>query len=158
MRGMLCGLIDGSTVTEERNQMISPMLKCRFYCLVAVLFLAAPNGLFGQLLYVGNSGDDTISSYVIDQESGLLTELLPRVASTGSPSSVAIHPNGKFVYVTNSGNPNLGVNAPSIAAFSTNPGTGALTPLNSMSLAPGTGPQGATIDPSGKFLFVVHGG
>jgi len=107
--------------------MISQRPKRHFSCLLAVLALAGSSqGLFGQLLYIGNGGDDTISSFVIDQETGLLTELLPRVVSTGSPSSVAIHPSGKFAYVTNSGNPNLNVNNPSLASFSINPTTGAL--------------------------------
>src|SRR5262245_14149794 len=100
-----------------------------------IFFLTATcNGLFGQLLYVSSAADDTISSYVIDQESGLLTELLPRTVSTGSPSSVAIHPNGKFLYATNASDPNRGVNAPSIAAFSIDPGTGALTVKSSLPL------------------------
>jgi uncharacterized protein (TIGR03437 family) len=139
--------------------MFCQVSKCRLLWLVAALFLAGTsNGLFGQMLYVGNAGDDTISAYVIDQESGFLTEVLPRVATTGSPSSVAIHPGGKFVYVTNGGNPALGVNGPSLAAFSIDANTGALTLLSSSPLTPGTGPQGAVIDPSGKFLLVANGG
>src|SRR5437763_1694167 len=139
--------------------MVCQVSKCRFLSVVAVLFLSGTsNGLFGQMLYVGNAGDDTISSYVIDQESGFLTELLPRVTTTGSPSSVAIHPSGKFVYTTNSGNSSLGVNFPSVAVFSINPDTGALTLASSVSLTPGTGPAGAAIDAAGKFLFVANGG
>src|SRR5437870_7837459 len=101
--------------------MVCQMSKCRFFWLAAVLLLAGTaNGLFGQMLYVGNFGDGTISAYVIDQESGLLTEVLPRVASAGRPSSVTVHPSGKFVYATNGGD---GVNGPSLAAFSINPNT-----------------------------------
>ncbi len=110
------------------------------------------------MLYVGNAGDGTISAYVIDQDSGFLTELLPRAPSPGVPTSVAIHPSGKFVYATNGGNPAAGVNGPSITAFSINPATGALEPLASLPLTPGTGPQGAAIDPAGKFLFVGNNG
>ncbi len=124
-----------------------------FFCVVGT-----PNKLFGQMLYVGNTGDDTISAYVIDQDSGLLTEVLPRVGSSGSPSSVAIHPSGKFVYATNSGNAALNVNAPSIAEFSIDPTTGALTLAGSVSLTPGSGPQGAAIDPAGKFLLFASAG
>jgi 6-phosphogluconolactonase len=125
----------------------------------AVLFLAAAaNGLLAQMLYVGNNGDDTISAYVIDQDSGLLTEVLPRVSTPGAPTSVVVHPSGKFVYVTNSGNANLGANGPSLAAFSIDPATGALTLVNTTPLTPGTGPQGAAIDPAGKFVFVAHQG
>jgi uncharacterized protein (TIGR03437 family) len=139
--------------------MVGQAGKCLFFGVVLVLILAGTsNGLFGQLLYVGNVGDDTISTYVIDQDSGLLTEILPRVGSPGSPSSVAIHPSGKFVYVTNGGNAALGANGPSIAEFSIDPNTGALTLLSSVPLTPGTGPQGAAIDAAGSFLFVAQAG
>src|SRR5436305_12255401 len=106
--------------------MVCQMSKCRFLCVIAVVLIAGmPNGLFGQMLYVGNNGDDTISAYVIDQQSGLLTELLPRVTSTGAPSSVTVHPNGKSVYVTNFGNAAFGANGPNLAALSNHPETGA---------------------------------
>jgi uncharacterized protein (TIGR03437 family) len=135
--------------------MVTQMSPCRFFSLVAVLFLAGtPNGLLGQMLYVGNVGDGTISSYVIDQESGLLTEVLPRVASSGSPLSVTAHPSGKFLYVSNGGI--AGGTGPNLAAFSINANTGALTPLSSAPLVPGSSPQAVVIDPSGKFAFVAH--
>ncbi len=122
---------------------------------VAVVLAGASNGLLGQMLYVGNFGDGTISSYVIDQESGRLTELLPRVASNGSPTSVAVHPNKKFVYVTNGGR--AAINAgPSLAALSIDGTTGALTLLGNTPLAPGSSPLAVAIDPSGKFAFVAH--
>jgi uncharacterized protein (TIGR03437 family) len=137
--------------------MVFEILKCRFFSLVAVLFLAGTsNGLFGQMLYVGNAGDNTVSAYVIDEDSGLLTEVLPRVASPGTPTSVAIHPSGQFVYVTNGGSPATG--GPTLAAFSIDPNTGALTLLSSTPLVPGSGPAGAAIDPSGKFVLVAHNG
>src|SRR4051812_233651 len=113
------------------------------------IFLLAgiSNSLFGQMLYVANGGgDDTISTYVIDQESGFLTELTPRVLTSGSPSSVVVHPGGKFLYSTNGGNANLNVNAPSIGIHSINPATGALTLAGSVALTPGSGPAGAAID------------
>src|ERR1041384_1887052 len=95
-------------------------LRSRHVLSLIVVFFAASvsTAAFAQMLYVGNSGDDTISSFVIDEDTGLLTEILPRVVSTGSPSSIAIHPGGKFLYVTNGGNANFNVNAPSIATFS----------------------------------------
>src|SRR5437867_2928218 len=137
--------------------MVCHMSPCRFFSLVAVLFLAGtPNGLLGQMLYVGNFGDGTISSYVIDQENGLLTEVLPRVAASGSPLSVTVHPSGKFVYVSNGGI--AGVTGPNLAAFSINANTGALTLLSSAPLTPGSSPQAVAIDPTGKFAFVAHQG
>ncbi|MBI1791896.1 MAG: beta-propeller fold lactonase family protein [Acidobacteria bacterium] len=128
-----------------------------FYWVAAVLLLAATsNGLFGQMLYVGNFADATISAYVIDQESGILTEILPRVATPGRPTSVTVHPSGKFAYVTNGGDPAIG--GPNLAAFSIDANTGALTLLGSAPVTPGSSPQSAVVDPSGKFVFVAHQG
>src|SRR3954447_793589 len=95
-----------------------------------LLFLSA-HAVFGQMLYVGNAGDGTISQYVFDQESGFLTELSPRVPDAGSPSSVTAHPSGKFVYVTNFGS---GQTGPSLRSFSVNANTGVLTPFANLLL------------------------
>ncbi len=130
--------------------------KCPLFSLVAVFFLTGVSQkLFGQMLYIGNAGDRTISAYVIDQESGLLTEVRPRVADPGSPQSLAVHPSGKFVYVANAGG---GVGPPNLAAFSIDAGSGALTLLNSSPLTLGSGPQAVAIDPSGNFAFVAQQG
>lgn len=119
--------------------------------LVALTLSGAVNGLFGQVLYVGNFGDRTISAYVIDQESGRLTELRPRVSTPGAPTSVAVHPGRKFAYVTTGGPPNL-------AAYSIDASTGALTLAGSTPLTLGSNPQSVAIDPSGKFAFVAQPG
>lgn len=135
------------------------MLKRRSSFLQVVLVLAAvAHTLSAQMLYVGNGGDDTISQFVIDQNSGLLTEVKPPVASTGAPSSIVAHPSGKFVYATNTGNANLGANGPSLATFSIDPTTGALTLTNTTPLPAGSGPTGLTLDPVGKILFIAHPG
>jgi len=123
----------------------------RFFWQVAAFLAGAPGMLFGQLLYVANNGDHTISSYVIDQDSGSLAEILPRVATPGGPTSVAIHPNRKFAFVTNGG-------PPSLAGYSIDPATGALTQVSNSPLVGGSNPQGVAIDPAGKFAFVAHPG
>ncbi len=73
----------------------------------AVLTAGGFQGLFGQMLYVANNGERTILSYIYDQDNGSLGEIRPRVATAGTPSSVAIHPNAKFVFVTTAGPPAL---------------------------------------------------
>lgn len=114
----------------------------------AVLAAGLTNGLFGQVLYVLNNLDGTISSYVYAQDSGYLSEILPRTAAGGAPTSIAIHPNRKFAYVAMSG--------PSLAAFSISASTGALTLVDRAPLTPGSAPQAVVIDPSGGFAFVAH--
>ncbi|MCC6391257.1 MAG: beta-propeller fold lactonase family protein [Bryobacterales bacterium] len=115
---------------------------------------ATASGLFGQMLYVANSGDTTISAYVMDQENGLLTEVLPRAYTPGHPLAIVIHPSGKFAYATNGGDPAIG--GPNLAAFSIDPNTGALALLGNSPVTPGSGPQAAAIDPAGKFVLVAH--
>jgi uncharacterized protein (TIGR03437 family) len=111
--------------------------------------------LFGQVLYIPNQADGTISTFVYDQDGGFLTELLPRVPAGGSPTSVTIHPNKSFAFVTNGAG---GGNLPSLAAFSIDPANGTLTPAGNAPLTPGSGPQAVVVDPSGRFAFVAHGG
>ncbi|MCC6366041.1 MAG: beta-propeller fold lactonase family protein [Bryobacterales bacterium] len=115
---------------------------------------ATAGGLFAQMLYVANNGNTTISAYVIDQENGLLTEVLPRAYTPGHPLAIAIHPGGKFVYATNGGDPAIG--GPNLAAFSIEPNTGALALLSNFPVAPGSGPQAVAIDPAGNFVLVAH--
>ncbi|MFN7923011.1 MAG: beta-propeller fold lactonase family protein [Bryobacteraceae bacterium] len=117
----------------------------------AAVAASSGNMLFGQLLYVANSGERTISSYIYDQDNGGLSEILPRVATPGSPTSVAIHPNGKFAFVTTGGPPTL-------TGYSIDAATGALTQVGSSALVNGSNPQQVAIDPAGKFAVVAHPG
>ena len=53
--------------------------------------------------YVVNSGSNDVSTYTVDGTTGALTSL--GTTGTGlSPASIALHPSGKFVYVTNGSN------------------------------------------------------
>ncbi len=116
-----------------------------------VLTAGGFHGLFGQMLYVANNGERTLSSYIYDQDNGSLAEIRPRVATTGAPSSVATHPNGKFVFVTTAG-------PPALTGYSIDPGPGKLTQVSSSTLADGSTPQQVAIDPAGKFAVVAHPG
>jgi 6-phosphogluconolactonase (cycloisomerase 2 family) len=61
-----------------------------------VKIIASPNSLF---VYVLNQGDSTIQQFAVETESGKLTS--KNTYSTGStPTSMAIDPSGKFLYVT----------------------------------------------------------
>jgi len=122
---------------------------------ILLLALLVSANLSAQMLYVANNGDATISAFVIDQDSGLLTELQPRAAVPGNPTSIAIHPNKKLVYSTNSGS---GSSGPTLTAFTIDSNSGALKPAGTLPLTAGSNPQGAVIDSSGKFAFVASQG
>lgn len=61
-----------------------------------VKIIASPNGLF---VYVLNQGDSTVQQFAVETETGKLTS--KNTYPTGSqPTSLAIDPAGKFLYVT----------------------------------------------------------
>lgn len=63
-------------------------------------------------------------------------------------ATVAVHPNGRFLYASNRGND-------SIAAFSIDPATGKLTPRQHISCG-GRFPRHFAIDPAGWWLVVAN--
>jgi DNA-binding beta-propeller fold protein YncE len=77
----------------------------------------------GKFAYVANwTGSDTdgsVSMYTVDATTGGLTPS-GSIATGLSPTSIAIHPSGKFAYVTNSG-------SNSVSMYSIESATGVLT-------------------------------
>jgi DNA-binding beta-propeller fold protein YncE len=56
----------------------------------------------GPFLYVVNLHSDTVSAYLINPSSGVLTQVQGSPFAAGSdPYGVAIDPSGKFAYVAN---------------------------------------------------------
>ena len=77
----------------------------------------------GKFVFVGNTGESTLSAYSIDS-TGSLTPVTGSPMSLGSnaqPSSIAVDPAGKFVYVS--------IAPKQIAGFALDQTTGALTPI-----------------------------
>jgi len=77
----------------------------------------------GKFAYVANwtayDTDGSVSMYTIDATTGGLTPI-GTIATEISPTSIAIHPSGKFAYVTNSG-------SNSVSMYSIDSATGTLT-------------------------------
>jgi 6-phosphogluconolactonase len=74
--------------------------------------------------------------------------LPPDFSGRNDVAEVAIHPSGKFLYVSNRGND-------SIAIFSVDTKKGTLSPMGGMPTG-GQEPRHFTFDPSGNFLFVEN--
>jgi 6-phosphogluconolactonase len=96
------------------------------------------------------------SQRVWDGERGALTEIetvstLPE-ADRGKPglstAETVVHPNGRFVYVSNRTHD-------TIAVFSCDPGTGRLT-LRANVAAEGEIPRNFSLDPTGQWMIVAH--
>jgi len=108
------------------------------------------------LVYVGtytNTGKSQgIYAYRFDSQSGKL-ESIGLAAQTVNPSYVTIHPNRKYLYaVSEVGNGNGGG---AVAAFSIDPKTAKLTPLNTTP-SRGSGPCYVSVDHTGKAAMVAN--
>lgn len=110
-----------------------------------------PNGL---LAFVNNEIDSTVTSFTWDAERGTLrvndtrSTLPADFSGNNSTAQVAVHPNGKFVYVSNRGHD-------SIAIFGADQEHGKLTPLGHQSTG-GRTPRNFNLDPSGTLLLAAN--
>src|SRR4029077_16639775 len=102
-----------------------------------------------QLAYVANYQDNTISGFVIDASTGMLTPTSagPFPAGTG-PFSIAVVPSGKYAYVANAGSND-------VSGYSIDLTSGAMTPLPGSPFPAGANPAGIAVDSAGKFLYVL---
>jgi len=124
-----------------------------------------PNGKF---LYATNAYDHNVSGYRINEQSGVLTPLKNSPFDVGEegpfkkvppimpdlnvdrgalPYYIAIHPNGKFAYVTN-------YVANSITQYRIDVDSGELH-LQGKPLATGTTPYPIVLHPNGRFAYVA---
>lgn len=92
----------------------------------------------------------------LDLETGRLTA--PQLAAeTTSPSFLAIHPKGAFLYAANEVSTFNGKRGGAISAFAVDPKSGALTALNQQSSV-GSGPCHLVVDKAGKNVLVANYG
>jgi 6-phosphogluconolactonase len=111
----------------------------------------SPNGKF---LFVASELLSTATSCAYDAKKGALKEtgsvstLPPGYTGRNDVAELAVHPSGKYLYVSNRGND-------SIAIFAIDSGKGTLKPIGGMPTG-GKEPRHFTFDPSGNFLFVEN--
>src|SRR5215470_17956738 len=111
----------------------------------------SPNGKF---LFVVSELNSTATSFSYGAKTGDLKQVnsvstLPSdFSGRNDVAEVAIHPSGKFLYVSNRG-------MDSIAIFSVDPKKGRLAPIGTMPTG-GKEPRHFTFDPSGNFLFAEN--
>lgn len=109
----------------------------------------------GKFAYVNNEMALTVTAFRYDAKRGVLSEIqtLPTVPEGTPPAGnstaeIRVHPDGKFVYVSNRGHD-------SIAIFRADPRTGMLTAAGHQSTQ-GKTPRSFSIDPSGKYLLAAN--
>ncbi len=118
----------------------------------------------GQFLYVANSGSNNVTAFSI-VATGLVSLITPSGANTNpistggtTPKSMAISPNGSFLYVANSGSHNV-----TVFQIGTNglltlvpPAGGTTNPILTGTGA--TAPNSLMISLDGRFLYSANGG
>ena len=110
----------------------------------------------GKFVYLANEMGCNVTVFDYDAEHGALSEIqtvsaLPPDRSpdpTLSGAEVAVHPSGKFLYVSTRG-------IDQINSFAIDRKTGKLTPMEHVSSG-GKTPRFFSLDPAGKFLFAAN--
>lgn len=97
--------------------------------------------------YVANAGDNTLSIYAVDAQTGLLH---PRgyVPTAEAPSALALHPSGRFLYAIH---PDAG----QISGYAVSE-SGGLAPLAGSPFDTEAGPVSVSADPSGRFIYLAQ--
>ena len=110
-----------------------------------------PNGKF---VFAVSELSSTATSFAYDAKKGTLKEIAtastlpPGFSGRNDVAETAVHPNGKFLYVSNRGND-------SIAILSIDPGNRTLSPAGGIPTG-GKEPWHFAIDPSGKYLLAEN--
>src|SRR5215472_7557998 len=108
----------------------------------------------GKFFYVASELNATVTTYSYNAKEGTLHELqvlstLPKdFSGANEVAEIAVHPNGKFLYVSNRGRDSL-------AVFSIDPRKGTLKPVADIATQ-GKTPRNFAIDPTGKFLLAAN--
>jgi 6-phosphogluconolactonase (cycloisomerase 2 family) len=97
--------------------------------------------------------NSTVTAYTVDQTTGALTSFEDMQLLGDMPTAAAAHPSGAFLYV-------VGAAFKAVHIYGINQGTGALTEIQGPSVgggnATGAGPSSITIEPGGRFAYVLN--
>ena len=98
--------------------------------------------------------ESTISAFVVEPSSGALTpsRRIPLTLNKAEPTSLAISPSGKHLYVTTYGSPGT----TSVFAFAIAPSNGALSAVTGSPFQVGVHARVSVVTPSGKFLYLAN--
>lgn len=114
---------------------------------------ASPNAIridpTGQYLYVTNSADNTVSQFLINRSTGILSAMTtPTVGAGTLPDGLALDPSGQYCYVVNH-------TSNDVWQYTLGAG-GGLVSMVTPSIAAGSAPTGLAIDASGRFVYVTN--
>ncbi|HEY8905500.1 MAG TPA: beta-propeller fold lactonase family protein [Rhodoferax sp.] len=103
----------------------------------------------GNFLYVADYSGDVVA-FTVNGGTGALTSPHYYGNVPTHPTSVAVLPNGNYLYVVGSGSQDIGI-------FYIHPGTNTLDSIGGGTATTGSSPQSITIDSSGSYLYVTNG-
>lgn len=158
------GLATGASYTVTvATQPANPSQVCRVaggtgaIAAANVTSVSVTCGFAGRFAYVANNGlnnIESVSAYSINSTTGLLTAVAGSPFDAGhTPISVAVRPDGKFLYVVNPvGMPQDGA----LSVFSINNTTGVLTELANSPFTTSTPLFQIAIESTGKFAFIPN--
>lgn len=112
-----------------------------------------------EIIYVGTysvRGSEGIYVYEFDRKTGAMQQI-QAMGNAKSPSFLALHPSGNYLYSVNEGSQIGPNNAGAVSAYAIDAKTGKLAFLNTQSSL-GNGPCHITIDKTGKTAFVSNYG
>jgi 6-phosphogluconolactonase len=127
-------------------------------CILGISFglsMAAQAQSGKEIMYVGTysvRGSEGVYVFEFDRTAGTM-QPLQSVSNAKSPSFLAIHPSGKYLYSVNEGADKLG----GVSAYAIDKATGKLQFLNGQSSL-GGGPCHISVDQTGKTAFVSNYG
>lgn len=123
--------------------------------ILAGMSLAAQAQSGKEIMYVGTyslRGSEGIYVFEFDRKTGSM-QPVQSVSNAKSPSFLAIHPSGKYLYSVNEGADKLG----GVSSYAIDKATGKLTFVNGQSSL-GGGPCHISVDKTGKTVFVSNYG
>ena len=101
-------------------------------------------------VYVANWTDNTVSGYLRDATTGVLTQITGSPWAAGNaPVSVTVDQTGNCVFVANFLSNN-------VSAYKVTPSTGALTPVTGSPYTTGTAPIGVAVDFFSQLVYVAN--
>ena len=136
------GFIERSFVTRYTTGQHGIRLLLTF-AIAGLIILASP--LRAQFVYVTNALDGTVSAYSLSANGGLTPVVGSPFTVGNTPNLLAIHPNGKTLYVANLFSRSEAYEIDQNGALTLVPGSDA------------TGAAGVAVEPRGKFVYLAEG-
>lgn len=107
------------------------------------------NSLRPLFAYTINAQANTIATYTINKETGLLTQIGQSIYNKGglNPQAMTVSSDFKYLYVANN-------SVPTITSYSIDPVSQLLSPIDNGVVACGLDPWSIKISPDGKYAYV----